>query len=504
VAVYYTTEGTKLLKQFNSRFISLLALLLVSLSPFLPEARSQGSSTIQRTWGTRLNDLGKAVATDSQGNIYVTGLYNATGDYLEVKLLLLKYDAEGNLLWARSWQDNSSGDGYSVAVGDYGSVVIGGETCISGCGPLLMKLDASGNLVWANTWIHSNPLFIILGIASDSSGNVYVTGTKAFVGLGPDSRIFVMKFDPAGNVVWQIDWVDGYHYSESRSTSVRGGGIYVGGTSYGHGATLLKLNSTGGIVWQKNWQDNESRTFATATDSSENVYITGITDFGGVGNCQGHPCQQAFILKFTPEGGLVCQRIWGDSSADNFSQGIATDSQGNVFVSGYTGTVSNMNDTFLLKMDSSCNLIWSKTWGGPKDDFGYGVATDSVGTVIMTGSVGEAPPYSLKVANSTLGAVNFPAMNATGTISAESAMHATPAGSLFIPSGKQTYAGGSELFILRPDEPFTPASIPPLTPVVIALATIFLLRTRRIKMRPVQHNAKTKASQSNPVPSTLA
>ena len=464
------------MRRFKSRFILTLALLLVSLSPFLSEARSQGSSMIQRTWGTRFDDAGYAVATDSQGNIYVTGYYNDTTDIRSnFKPILLKYDSRGNLLWARSWQDYGLGVARSVAVDGNGSIYVGAST--------LLKLDSSGNRIWANAWGYGNPLYAISGIAVDSSGNVYVTGDKLYIGPFGEN-VFVMKLDPAGNAVWQIDWDNG-RSPESRGIAVRGGGIYVGGRS-----TLLKFNSTGGQVWQKTWKDNESRIFATATDSSENVYVTGETDFGGVGSCQGHPCRQVFILKFTPKGSLVCQRLWGDSSADNISRGIATDTQGNVFVSGYTGgTGLNMNDTFLLKIDPSCNLIWSNTWGGPKDDFGRGVATDSAGAAIITGSVGEGPPYSLRVANSTLGAANFPAINATGTVYVQSVPNTTRAGSLFIPSGKETYAGGADLFILRPSEPFTPASLPPLTPIIIALATIILLRTHRIKMRRDQPNA---------------
>jgi beta-propeller repeat-containing protein len=497
VAVYHTTEGTRLLKQFNRCFISLLALLLVSFSPFLPEARSQGSSTIQKTWGTSNDDAGYAVAIDSRGNIYVSGFYNSTTDIRgQSKLLLLKYDSRGNLLWARSWQDDVVSIGRSVAVDGNGSVFVG-------YGRMLLKLDPSGNQVWAYTLGYSGDIMRIYGITIDISGNVYVAGDKTYIGPFEED-IFVMKLDTSGNVAWKSDWDNNIRYTESRGIAGRGEGIYVGGTSFGGGPTLLKFNSTGGLVWQKTWQENRSRTFATATDSSENVYVTGITDFGGVGSCEGQSCLQTFILKFTPQGSLVCQRIWGDSSADNISQGIATDSQGNVFVSGYTSTAWNMNDTFLLKMDPSCNLIWSETWGGPNDDFGRGVATDSAGAAIMTGSVDEGPPYSLRVANSTLGMANFPAMNATGTIYGESAVNTTTAGSLFTPSGKETYAGGADLFILRPDEPFTPASIPPLAPVVIALATIFFLRTHRIRMRPAQHNAKTKASQSSPFPSTLA
>ncbi len=481
------------MRQFNGRFILILTLLLVSLSPFLLEAGSQGSLTIQKTWGTSLNDLGKAVATDSQGNIYVTGLYNATDDYTGVKLLLLKYDAGGNLLWARSWQDNASGDTYSVAVDGNGNVVVGGETCGT-CSPLLLKLDSSGNLIWANTWVSPPPLFAIRAIASDSSGNVYVTGTRTIPGF-IDTEIFVMKLDPAGNIVWQIHWDNGLHDSESRSIFVRGGGIYVGGTSFQVRASpfLLKFNSTGGLVWQKTWQANSSRTRAAAIDSSGNVYVTGETYFGGMGSCSGHPCNQVFVLKFNPNGSLACQRTWGDTRSDNLGKGIATNSRGHVFVSGYTsGPGSKMNDTILLEMSSSCNLLWSGTWGGLNDDYGYGIATDSTGAAIMTGSVGESPPYTFNTANSSLGIPNFPSSNANGTISRESVSVTTLSGSLFIPNGSETCAGSADLFILKYNDNFPSPSFPAFTPLLIAIVTACISCYRRFIVRSTPNKTKTR------------
>lgn len=480
--------------QFNRRLILIIVLTLVLYSRFLPQGWSLGSILFEKTWGTNLNDAGKAVATDSNGNIYVTGSYNVTN--LSEKLLLQKYNSSGNLMWTRGWHGNGSDLGWSVAVDNSGNVLAGGETCESGaCHPILLKLNSTGYLVWARTWGGSTPLFGIYGVAVDSSGNVYVTGYKTIMGLF-STEIFVFKFNPLGDALWKINWDNGGYPEARGGITVGGGGIYIGGTSHsgGGGPFLLKFNSTGGQVWQKTWLANGSRAFSTVTDSSGNVYVTGETDFGGMGSCSGHSCRQVFMLKFNPSSNLVCQRTWGDTSSDNIGQGIATNSRGNVFVSGYTGgTGTAKNDTFLLKIGSSCNLLWSKTWGSPNDDYSYGVATDSAGAAVMTGSVGESPPYTFKTGNSSLSVPNFPTTNANGTISPESVSVIASNGSLFIPVGSETYAGGSDLFILKYNDGSQLPSIPPFAPLLIAIAIACISGYRRFIARSAPNKPESNA-----------
>ncbi len=481
--------------QFNRRLILIVLLSLVLYSRFLPQGWSLGSIVFEKTWGTNLNDAGKAVATDSNGNIYVTGTgsYNAT-DFSE-KLLLEKYDSSGNLLWIRSWDGNSSDLGRSIAVDASGNVFVGAETCDSGgCHLMLLKVNSTGSLVWARTW-RGYGLYGIYGVAVDSSGNVYVTGYKSIIGLF-STEVFVFKFNSSGDALWTINWNNADPEARGGIAVGGGGEIYVGGTirSVVGGPFLLKLNSTGGQVWQKTWLKNGSRTLDMVTDASGNAYLTGETDFGGMGSCSGHSCQQVFVLKFNANGGLACQRTWGDTGSDDIGLGIATDALGHVFVSGYTsGPGTYMNDTILLKMSSSCNLLWSRTWGGSNDDYGYGLAMDSAGAAIMTGSVGEGPPYTLNTANSTLGVPNFPIANSNGTISADSVSVITLNGTVFTPVGNETYAGGSDLFLLKYSDGSSSPSIPSFPPILVALAAACISYYRKFIARSAPHKNKTEA-----------
>jgi hypothetical protein len=93
-------------------------------------------------------------------------------------------------------------------------------------------------------------------------------------------------------------------------------------------------------------------------------------------------------------------RTWGGSDYD-YGYCVAVDETGNAYVTGYFGGTSvDFNpdptavdlhssngafDIFLSKFDPSGTFLWTRTWGGSVDDYGYGVAADGSGNVYVTG-----------------------------------------------------------------------------------------------------------------------
>jgi len=91
-------------------------------------------------------------------------------------------------------------------------------------------------------------------------------------------------------------------------------------------------------------------------------------------------------------------KTWGGSGEDN-GYSVATDKVNNTYVTGrFHGTVdfdpgldmdnhtSNGGwDSFLTKFDSSGTLLWTKTWGGGQTERSWGVATDILDNVYVTG-----------------------------------------------------------------------------------------------------------------------
>jgi len=83
-------------------------------------------------------------------------------------------------------------------------------------------------------------------------------------------------------------------------------------------------------------------------------------------------------------------------ATNDYANGVATDSSGNVYVTGGTkggldgNTSAGDTDLFVVKYNSSGTKQWTKQLGTSSNDIAKGVATDSSGNVYVTGITGGA------------------------------------------------------------------------------------------------------------------
>ncbi len=129
--------------------------------------------------------------------------------------------------------------------------------------------------------------------------------------------------------------------------------------------------------------------YGVATDSSGNVYVTGSTYRSLDGNTSAGNAD-LFLVKYNSSGTKQWTKQLG-SSSDDYANGIVTDSSGSVYVTGTTyggldGNTSAGNaDLFVVKYNSSGTKQWTKQLGTPSTDTANGVTTDSSGNVYVAG-----------------------------------------------------------------------------------------------------------------------
>ena len=144
-----------------------------------------------------------------------------------------------------------------------------------------------------------------------------------------------------------------------------------------------------------------------AHDDSGNVYCAGSTE-GSLGEASGGGVD-AFIMKLNADGSLAWIKQFGnsintsggDTSKDDSCNGVAVDSAGNVYCAGYTEgnigeTPGGVRDSFVVKLNSSGEVVWIKqlgvsynvvTGGNAAQDTCNDVAVDKDGNVYCAGSV---------------------------------------------------------------------------------------------------------------------
>jgi hypothetical protein len=192
-----------------------------------------------------------------------------------------------------------------------------------------------------------------------------------------------------------------------RGTVDFGGGDEIGANN--GDIFLVKFNSSGVFQWVYTAgasATDDSR--ALALDSNDNPYITGsfrdTVNFGG-GNITAANLDDLFILKLNSSGAY--QNIYTSNIfTTQKGKGLAVDSSGNIYATGtFSGTVdfgggnitSSGNDIYLLKLNSSFAFQWVKRFavdnGSTGQALGLAVTVDEDGNVYSVGQIGGSVDF---------------------------------------------------------------------------------------------------------------
>ncbi|HTD40631.1 MAG TPA: hypothetical protein VK671_08425, partial [Mucilaginibacter sp.] len=343
-------------------------------------------------------------------------------------------------VWARSAQSGITGWGEAVSIatdqsenifvaGQYRDTIIFGSHVLTGAqeGVYLTKYDTYGNIKWAKGDISANILNCWTGgICTDSSGNCYLVGyfndTVSFdsftlISSGINDAIFLVKYDPSGNVLWAKS-AGGSGMDDCYGvTTDPWGNIYLTGnygsslfvldwdtlinTGSGTNIFVAKYDSSGNLLWAKNAVGTgQDRGYSVATDVLGNVILTGsfyshIITFGPyVLNHVNGSGANIFVVKYDSSGNILWANKAGGTN-DDIAYHVITDALGNIYVTGYFSSwpmlfgtdtlfLAGNVDVFLVKYNPFGSIAWVKSFGNDSEE-GYCVTTDKYGRIYLTG-----------------------------------------------------------------------------------------------------------------------
>lgn len=384
-------------------------------------------------------------------------------------------------------------EGQSIAVDSTGSAYVAGYTHSTDfpmANPaqgtnrgfsdvFITKLNPAGSALVYSTYLGGNSSEGCGGIAVDSTGSAYLTGgtnssnfptvnpIQSTIRSSPDA--FVAKLNPAGSALVYSTYLGGNRADGGSSIAVDvTGNAYVTGFTEStdfplanafqnafHGpadAFVTKLNAAGSALVYCTYLGGigVEHGRGIALDSAGDAFVTGDTDSddfptvnafqltsGGAGD--------AFVTKFNAAGSALVYSTYLGGSHIDFSTAIATDSNGDAYVTGttYSSNFPTANalqssnagdvDAFVAKLNASGSaLAYSTYLGGNNYENGSGIAVDSGGNAYVTGWTDSS---------------NFPAVNAFQSTIGRAGLEdvfvtkLNAAGSALVYS---TYLGGSD------------------------------------------------------------
>src|SRR5581483_7320527 len=338
------------------------------------------------------NDHCHDVATDSTGNVLVTGwIETATGNE---DCHTVKYSPQGDLLWENTYAGSATGTdyGYALAVDQDGNTYVAGFG--NGDNPatfdiFVLKYDAGGNSVWTQRWTSpiTNYSAYAYSIAVDNQGNVFTTGFESdgFT----DGEFITLKFNSSGILQWAMPYNGSTNSIDYANCIVvdSGGNSYITGWSGGannlHDMTTIKYDPDGNELWVKRYNgtaDDNDYAYWLALDASGNVYVTGQSVETGSDN-------DITTIKYASNGDEIWVRHYdGPAHGYDAGQAIAVDADGNAYITGNHTTATGL-ECVTLKYSAAGDLLWATPFNGPDASGGVfiSIALDNSANAYVSG-----------------------------------------------------------------------------------------------------------------------
>lgn len=362
--------------------------------------------------GSDIEDIHGVVATQDGGFVVVGDTKSNDGDITDKKYALediwiSKYDADGNIMWSKTYGGSLDDLGYSIIENSNGTLTVAGYSKSSdGDVPsnqgmhdfFIFKTDAQGNLIWSKSngyMSHDHAHKII----NTTDGGYFVVGYIDYAGIGKNNlakdvlhgvgEFYGQKLDANGNKIWDSYFGGTKNDRVFDVVEANDGGFVMVGYSESndfdvtdnHGSYdywVVKINSVGNLVWKKSYGGSElDQAYGIAKNINNTYLITGTSNSldGDISSNKG--ANDVWVIQIDDYGKLLWQKSFGGFSFDT-SNSIRSISNGNFLISGHTRSTDGditenkgENDFWAFTISPNGKMLWQKTFGGTNFDFAY-------------------------------------------------------------------------------------------------------------------------------------
>ncbi len=321
-------------------------------------------------------ERGYAVEQTEDGGFIVTGVNYSTGAG-GGDVYLIKTDGNGVASWRRSYGGTDEDIGYSVKETEHGGFIIAGATWSFGAGAsdiYLLQVDSSGYEDWSQTF-GGTAAEEAWSIEKTSDNGYILAGSTLSYGYG-HYDMYMIKIAGDDLKEWsQIYEGYGNYWGFSLQQTAPDNGYIVAGVATdmfgtGNDVNLIKTDSDGVEEWRQFFggADDDWGHSVIQTPSDNGYLIAGRTASYGAG------LYDVYLIKTDSGGSEIWSQTYGGTDDDG-ARSVQQTSDGGFIMAGYTGhfPVTPLYDVYLIKTDSGGTVEWSQTYGEADDDYAYSV-----------------------------------------------------------------------------------------------------------------------------------
>jgi hypothetical protein len=410
-------------------FAAFLVLISSCQSDESPSQETPIAKDVVITYGGSKNDSAQSVLKTLDGGYVLLGYTQSMdGDITDKQnesydYLVIKFDAENNLQWSKTYGGSDDDRGSSIAQTLDGGYAILGYTSsndqdVTNNAGLkdywVAKLDASGNLNWQESFGYSgldtgisliqtnDNGFILLGVldvtASGGEGNTKMQNAKH---AGGD--YWAIKLNVSGNKQWSKYYGGSFTDTPYDVIQTADNGYIIVGSSDSDDVDIsnnlgeydfwvIKISETGELVWEKNFggsEIDEARSIEATSDG--NYIIVGDTRSNDQDVSNNHGAADVWVIKMSPIGELIWEKSFGGNSFDVGRSIKRTEDNGFIISGSSRSADGNLtsnkgqNDAWIFKIDANGSMLWQKSFGGTKIDYTYDATPLNDNSIIAVG-----------------------------------------------------------------------------------------------------------------------
>jgi hypothetical protein len=233
-------------------------------------------------------------------------------------------------------------------------------------------------------------------VQQTTDGGYIVAGFTNSFGNG-NHDIYLIKTNAFGDTLWTrtyggAGWDEGWSVQQTQE-----GGYIIAGYTYSFGAGsddvyLIKTDSSGDTLWTKTYggTSNDAGYFVQQTQDTGYIVAGSTMSFGNA--------YQVYLIKTNASGDTLWTRIYGGTGVEEVHS-VQQISDGGYIIAGCSNSFGDSNQVYLIKTNASGDTLWTRTYGGPKDDIGFSVQQTSDTGYIIVGTYdfyGQSRVYLIK------------------------------------------------------------------------------------------------------------